>query len=303
MVAYLLRKTLFGVLTIFVASTIVFVLVDGLQSGSLLAGASLRARYAQWVAGMARGDFGATSMPYDSANEVIAVHAWPTILLVGSSLALTVLLAVPLGVYSAARRGGAVDSAGRAFFFAAYSVPGFWLGAMLQLVLGIYLARWAGARVLPIAGMGGIEDGGGGAADLLWHLLLPAVALSAAGIAEFARFQRGAMIEALASDYVRTARAKGLNNRTVHHKHALRNALLPTVTLLALSMGAFSGGAVIIEVVFAWPGLGYLLLDSLAYGDYGVVRALLMINVVFVVFFNLVADLAYALLDPRIGYD
>ena len=124
-----------------------------------------------------------------------------------SSLALTVIVAIPFGTYAAIKRHGLLDNAGRAFFFVGYSLPGFWLGAILQLVLGIYLAQWAGVRVFYVSGMA--TPGSGGAVDLLQHLVLPVVTLSVASVAQFVRFQRGAMVDALAADYVRAARAKG----------------------------------------------------------------------------------------------
>ena len=122
-------------------------------------------------------------------------------------------------------------------------------------------------------------------------------------VAEFSRFQRSAMLDVLSSDYLRTARAKGLSQRVVYLKHALRNALLPTVTLVALSIGLIFGGAVVTETVFAWPGLGFLLIDSLNKGDFNVARALLLIGAALVIFCNLVADIAYSFVDPRVGYD
>jgi peptide/nickel transport system permease protein len=143
---------------------------------------------------------------------------------------------------------------------------------------------------------------GGGVVDLLQHLALPVITLSVISVAEFSRFQRSAMLDVLASDYLRTARAKGLSQRVVYLKHALRNALLPTVTLVALSIGLIFGGAVITETVFAWPGLGFLLFDSLNKGDFNVARALLLIGAALVVFCNLVADIAYSFVDPRVSY-
>jgi peptide/nickel transport system permease protein len=169
----------------------------------------------------------------------------------------------------------------------------------LQLVLGIYLADWAGRRIFYVSGM----STDGGFVDLLQHLTLPVLTLSAISIAEFSRFQRGAMLEVLTSDYLRTARAKGLSQWTVYMKHALRNALIPTITLVALSMGTAFGGAVITETVFSWPGLGFLLSDAIFKGDYNIVRALLMISAALIIFFNLVADITYSLIDPRVRYD
>ena len=175
----------------------------------------------------------------------------------------------------------------------------FWLGLILQLVLGVYLTSWAGVRVFYTSGF---SSGDGGLVDLLQHLTLPVLTLSAISIASYSRFQRGAMLDVLSSDYLRTARAKGLSWRRVYLKHALRNALVPVVTVIALDMGVLLGGAVITETVFAWPGLGFLLADSLYKGDYNVAQGLLMISAALIVFFNYVADMAYAVVDPRIGY-
>ena len=304
LITYLVRRTLVSVLIVVIASVIIFTLVDAVSLSAF--GVPLDSRmilsdYVGWAGNLLHGDLGTSQQQHASVASIIARNAWPTILLMGSSLALTVVLAIPFGACSAIRRHGFLDRAGRAFFFVGYSLPGFWLGAILQLVLGVYLVSWAGALALPISGIH--TPGNDSLTDLLRHLALPVITLSLASLAQFARFQRGAMMEALSADYVRTARAKGLRDRSINYKHALRNALLPTVTLLALSMGAISGGAVVIETVFSWPGLGFLLVDSLFKGDFLVLVALLMINAVFIVFFNLVADLAYVLLDPRVSYD
>ena len=305
MAGYFLKKTLFSFLMVLFASVTIFVLVEALTYAAPGGGGiDLRHTvpgYFEWVRELSRGDLGNSFSQRASVASIIARNAWPTVLLMGSSLALTVVLAVPFGAYSAIKRHGFLDNAGRAFFFVGYSLPGFWLGAILQLVLGVYLVGLAGHHVLYVSGMR--SPGNNSSMDLLQHLVLPVLTLSLASMAQFVRFQRGAMMEVLTADYVRTARAKGLSSRTVNYKHALRNALLPTITLFALSMGAISGGAVIIEYVFSWPGLGFLLLDSLSHSEFEVLRALLMINAGFIIFFNLVADLAYAALDPRVSYD
>ena len=301
LLAYVVRRILVSVLILILASIIIFVLVDSISNPFGLPSESpLYVRYAAWAAGMLQGDLGTSFYPQTSVNSIIAPRVWPTILLMGSSLMLTVVLAVPFGIYAAIKKHGAPDNFGRAIFFAGHSIPDFWLGAILQLVLGIYLMIWAGTRIFYTSGMSSF--GGGGVVDLLQHLTLPVVTLSLASIARFIRFQRGAMIEVLSENYIRTARAKGLRSRSVYLKHALRNALLPTITLFALSMGTISGGAVVVETVFSWPGLGFLLIDSLIARNYEVIRALLMINAVFIVLFNLVADLSYAILDPRTSY-
>ena len=319
MISYVLRRAFISVVIVVVASAIIFALVDAVALSASRMPLDLRvifsgsgnpqpfvpsvisSGYVGWAEDLLHGDLGTSQQQHVSVASIIARSVWPTVLLMGSSLALTVVLAIPFGAYSAIKRHGVLDRVGRAFFFVGYSLPGFWLGAILQLVLGIYLASWAGAHVFAISGIH--SPGKNGFVDLLQHLALPVITLSLASLAQFARFQRGAMMEALSADYVRTARAKGLRDRSVNYKHALRNALLPTVTLLALSMGAISGGAVIIETVFSWPGLGFLLVTSLFKGDFLVLVALLMINVVFIVFFNFLADLTYVLLDPRVGYE
>jgi len=259
----------------------------------------LPVQYGIWVGDMLQGNLGTSFEQSTSVNSIIGRRIWPTVLLMGSSLIFTVAIAIPFGIYSAIRKYSALDNAGTFFSFVGYSMPTFWLGLILQLVLGVYLTSWAGVRIFYISGM----TGTGGLVDLLQHLTLPLLTLSVISVAEFSRFQRSAMLDVLSSDYLRTARAKGLSRRVVYLKHALRNALLPTVTVVALSMGTIFGGAVLTETVFAWPGLGFLLADSLFKGDYNVARALLMISAALIVFFNLVADIVYSFVDPRVSFD
>lgn len=319
MFAYIVRKLLFSVVVLFMASVVFFVLVS--LSGDPLLNLKQNPRiqqsdierltaeygldqplpiqYGIWVGDMLHGDFGTSFEQSTSVNSIIARRIWPTVLLMGSSLIFTVAVAIPFGIYSAIKKYSALDNAGTFFSFVGYSMPTFWLGLILQLVLGVYLSSWAGVRIFYISGM----TGSGGLIDLLQHLALPLITLSVISVAEFSRFQRSAMLDVLSSDYLRTARAKGLSRRVVYLKHALRNALLPTVTVVALSMGAIFGGAILTETVFAWPGLGFLLADSLFKGDYNVARALLMISAALIVFFNLVADIAYSLVDPRVSFD
>jgi peptide/nickel transport system permease protein len=317
--AYIVRKTLFSVVVLFLASIVFFVLVS--LSGDPLLNLKqnpriqqsdiqrltaeygldqpLPVQYGIWVGDMLQGNLGTSFEQSTSVNSIIGRRIWPTVLLMGSSLIFTVAIAIPFGIYSAIRKYSALDNAGTFFSFVGYSMPTFWLGLILQLVLGVYLTSWAGVRIFYISGM----TGTGGLVDLLQHLTLPLLTLSVISVAEFSRFQRSAMLDVLSSDYLRTARAKGLSRRVVYLKHALRNALLPTVTVVALSMGTIFGGAVLTETVFAWPGLGFLLADSLFKGDYNVARALLMISAALIVFFNLVADIVYSFVDPRVSFD
>jgi peptide/nickel transport system permease protein len=320
LIAYIVRKIIFSLVVLFLASIVIFGLValgpdplaelrqnprirgEDLERIADLYGLNdpLYVQYGIWMRDMLQGDFGQSFKQNAPVTSIIAPRIWPTVLLMGVSLIFTVVVAVPFGIYSAIKKYSTLDNVGTFLSFVGYSMPSFWLGLILQLVLGIYLADWAGRRIFYVAGM---SSPGGGFIDLLQHLTLPVLTLSAISIAEFSRFQRGAMLEVLTADYLRTARAKGLSQRVVYLKHALRNALVPTVTLVALSMGTAFGGAVITETVFAWPGLGFLLSDAIFKGDYNVVRALLMIGAALIIFFNLVADITYSLVDPRVSYD
>jgi len=318
-IAYIVRKLIFSLVVLFLASIVIFGLVAlgpdplaELRQNPSIRGEDLEriadryglndplyVQYGIWMGDMLQGNLGESFKQNVPVTEIIAPRIWPTVLLMGASLIFTVVIAVPFGIYSAIKKDSLVDNAGTFLSFLGYSMPSFWLGLILQLVLGIYLADLAGRRIFYVSGMSTT----GGFVDLLQHLTLPVLTLSAISIAEFSRFQRGAMLEVLTSDYLRTARAKGLSQRTVYLKHALRNAFVPTVTLVALSMGTAFGGAVITETVFAWPGLGFLLSDAIFKGDYNVVRALLMIGAALIIFFNLVADITYSLVDPRVSYD
>ncbi len=320
MLAYTVRKSLFSIVVLFFASITIFALVnlgpdplvelknnpripaEDVQRITKIYGLdkSLPERYLIWVGGLLRGDLGYSFKQQSEVSDLIVPRIWPTVLLMGSSLIFTVMVAIPFGVYSAVKKYSMVDNAGTFLSFVGYSMPSFWLGLILQLTLGVYLTGWAGVRIFYTSGMTG--PGGGGLLDLLQHLTLPVLTLSAISIASYSRFQRSAMLDVLSSDYLRTARAKGLSRRVVYLKHALRNALVPVVTVIALDMGVLLGGAVITETVFAWPGLGFLLADSLYKGDYNVAQGLLIISAVLIVFFNYVADIAYSILDPRISY-
>jgi peptide/nickel transport system permease protein len=321
MLSYIARKALFSVVVLFVASAVIFVLVS--LSGDPLAelrtnpnvqqedierltaqyglDQPLPVQYLIWLGDLLHGDLGTSFKQYASVNSIIAPRIVPTFLLVGSALVVTAVLAIPFGVYSAIRKYTLADNAGTFLSFLGFSMPIFWLGLILQLVFGIYLTAWAGTRIFFVSGMTSVGDTG--PIDLLQHLVLPVTALAVIEVATLSRFQRSAMLDVISSDYLRTARAKGLSQWTVYLKHALRNAMIPSITLLALKVGLIFNGAVITESVFAWPGLGFLLVDSLNKGDYNVARGILIISAALIVVFNLVADLAYSLVDPRVSYD
>lgn len=320
MVAFVIRRILFSFVVLLFASMAIFFLVRfagdplvQLRQNPQVSGDDLQRiadsyglnepifqQYLIWLAGMFQGDFGLSFQQNAPVGEIIGRRIVPTVLLIGSSLLLTIFIAIPLGVFQAIKKYTRWDNALTFLAFLGFSTPVFFLGLMMQLVFAVQLADLLGTKVFYTTGM---NEPGGGFIDLLQHLTLPALALSVITIASFSRFQRSAMMEALASDYLRTARAKGLSNRAVYLKHALRNALIPVITLLAISLGTVLAGATVTEIVFAWPGLGSLLYDSLLKGDYNVARGLLMILAAFTIVANLLADLVYAVVDPRIRYD
>jgi peptide/nickel transport system permease protein len=207
------------------------------------------------------------------------------------------VLGVFLGVLSAARRAGFADRAIRSFAAFSYAAPVFWIGQLLILLLAVRF------QVLPVAGMTsarGVSSGPAQVLDVLQHLLLPAIVLSLPIAAIHTRILRVSMIEALHAEYVKTARAKGLPEHTVVLRHALRNALLPLITVIALEIPTLFTGSVLVETVFSWPGLGRLLFDSIGSRDYPVVEAMLLLVTVAVIGANWFADILYGRLDPRL---
>ena len=243
----------------------------------------LAVQYTRFVGGALRGDFG-ESLRYRSAALGLVLERLPaTLLLAGSAVLLTLVVAVPLGVVTAVKRNTLVDHVGTLATVIGQAVPGFWLGLMLIYVFSVQL-RW-----LPTGGMGSLA-----------HLVMPSVVLAAFFSARIARLTRSAMLEALSEDYVLTARAKGLSEPRVVTKHTLRNSAIPIVTLAGLEIGQLLGGAVITETIFAWPGLGRLTVQALLNRDFPVVLAAVFVISVTYTLINLVVDVLYGWLDPRV---
>jgi peptide/nickel transport system permease protein len=217
---------------------------------------------------------------------------------------LAILLAVGIGVYSALRQYSAFDYTATTFSFLGFATPVFWLALMLQvLFVNIYL--WFDVRIFYTANLSGIDPGSGFhfVFDRAQHLGLPVITLMIASIATYSRYMRASMLEVVNSDYVRTARAKGLSERKVTMRHAFRNALIPLVTIVALNLGALLSGAVVTETVFALDGMGFYYYNALLLGDPYPVMAWLIVVATLVIIFNLIADIAYGLLDPRVRYE
>ena len=259
---------------------------------------ALPAQFATWFGRFARGDWG-TSIAKGRPVRAVLGDAWPaTVRLVALSLLLSYLIGLVVGAVQAARSGSRTDTLLSITSVTLFAVPGYWLGLMLVLVF----TYWA--RLLPAFGAAGLDSdylrGGAWLIDRLRHLALPLATLTLVGIGGAARFVRGAMLETLHQPFITTARAKGLTQWRVVGHHALRNALTPIVTLLGLSLPALFSGAVFIEAVFAWPGVGRVLVEAVQARDYPVVMAATAVSAVLVVAGNMLADVLAAWLDPRV---
>lgn len=252
-------------------------------------------RYVAWLRGVLSGNFGSSVATTRPVADMIAQRLPATIILMGTALLVSLIIAIPLGVASAIERNGWLDHLSTFVAYLGVSVPTFFSGLGAIYVFSVLLG------LLPT----GLMETPGRAFDLgdrLRHLVLPVAVLGFQGAAVYTRYMRSSMLEVLRQDYVRTAHAKGLPRRAVYLKHAFRNALVSVVTLLGIAIPGLISGAVITEQVFSWPGIGRLLVDSVNGRDYPVVLGITMMTTVFVVLGNLLADVAYSAIDPRVRY-
>jgi peptide/nickel transport system permease protein len=242
-------------------------------------------QYAAFLVAAPRGDFGTSIRDKRPAMGLVLEHLWPaTVELALAAALLSTVLAVPLGIISATHKDQAADHVSRLASLLLQSMPGFWLGLLLILLFAVELRG-----LLPAYGSG------------TWrHLILPAVALAAAPLAQNARLVRAGMLEVLKADYVRTARAKGVPERRILYRHAFKNAAIPFITVTGLSLGFMLSGAIIIETVFAWPGLGRLIVQAVPGRDFPVIQAGVFVFAFIFVALNLAVDLLYAAVDPRV---
>jgi peptide/nickel transport system permease protein len=248
--------------------------------------------------GILEGSFGQSMVDGTSVSSQVFDRLPNTILLTVTAIAVGVAISIPLGVIAAVRRGSRTDHFLTGVSVGGVAVPQFWLGLLLILVFSVQFHAWG----LPFVPSGGIVTpfSGGDVLDRLAHLLMPATVLSFAYLAIWSRFTRSSMVEVLSQDYVRTARAKGMGDRRVMYVHALRNAVIPLVTLVGLELPGLVSGGLVVEVVFGWPGIGLLAYQrALAY-DYTMVLGIVTLAAILVVAGNLLADVLYATLDPRI---
>ena len=324
MFRYIIRRALFSIPVLLISSVLVFVAVrangDFTQTLRLNPRADTAAiarvreslglnksgpeQYWSWLSHFVRGDWGESLLTGRSVSTDIREALWNTIVLGISATVFSLLIGIGIGVYSAIRQYSLFDHISTGAAFLGLSIPNFWFGLMLQLLFGYYLTKWLGLSDPILYTTGMFEPGttGFNLMDRIRHLILPMTVLAVQIIAIYSRFIRASMVEVMHSDYMRTARAKGLTERRVIFRHGMRNALIPLTTQIALDLGLLAGGLIITEQIFSWPGMGKFFIEAMGNGDYAQVLPWMMVVVASVIVFNLVADIIYALLDPRIRY-
>jgi peptide/nickel transport system permease protein len=258
-------------------------------------------RYFIWLGDALQGDLGNSLVNYTPVWYALKSALPNTLILAMTSLTLAIVFAIPLGVLSAVKRNSLFDRVVTVLTTAFNSVPSIWLGLLAVILFSVKFQEWG----LPSLPTGGVKDlrGGGGFWDRVEHLLMPSVVVALVSLASWTRYIRSSMLEVIRQDYVRTAQAKGLRNRVVLMGHAFRNALLPLVTLVGLTIPDVFGGALIIENVFAYPGMGRLTVNSLQANDYTIAMACVMMFAVLTLLGNLISDILYGVMDPRVRYD
>jgi peptide/nickel transport system permease protein len=316
---YIIRRVIQAIPLLFLVSIVMFGLIHLLPGGpqavflnprlSAAGRAALAQRfgvndplpiqYFKWLFSAFQGNFGFSFATNQQVTDVIGEHFSATLELFISALLVALVIAIFLGTISAVRQNSITDYLVTSLSYFGLSMPVFFFALLAQEVFGVAL-HWLPTSGVATAGV--TYDAFNSLWDNVNHLLLPMIVLATGFIAGWSRYLRSSMIEVKKQDYIRTAQSKGVNARTVLIRHALRNALIPLVTVIAIDFGSIAGGAAITETVFAWPGVGRLFLDSLDARDYPVLLALLIIAAVFVIAANLLADILYAVIDPRIRY-
>jgi peptide/nickel transport system permease protein len=321
---YALRRILQTIPILFIISILLFLMVRAAPGGPLTAARRnpniteeqlqrleeqlglnrpLPVQYADWMGDMLRGDMGQSIKFRRPVAEMIGERIPNTLLLVGVSFLVTLLIALPIGILSARKPYSLFDYIVTTITFMGQSLPVYWLGLGLILIFYVTLKNpFTGAPLFPGGGMNTFGEEGN-FLDTLWHMVLPVTALSLGWAAWYSRFLRSSMLDVLHEDYIRTARAKGVVDRLVYYKHALRNAILPLVTLIALDLPSLFAGALFVETIFSWPGMGRLFWDAARGRDYPVLLGVVMITAVLIIVANILADLAYGMLDPQVKYE
>ncbi|MCY7861288.1 ABC transporter permease [Bacillus haynesii] len=316
MVTYIIRRTLMSIPILFGITILSFAIMKSAPGDpvSLMVDPSIKQadrekfiekyglnepehiQYLKWLGNMVKGDFGTSIVRKGTpVIDLILARLPNTLLLMLVSTILALLISIPLGVLSARRPYSKLDYGITFTSFIGLAVPNFWFGLILIMVLSVNLGWFPTGGVMTL-------NSGFSLWDRIHHLILPAFVLATADMAGLTRYTRSSMLDVLRQDFIRTARAKGFKENRVVYKHGLRNGLLPVVTIFGLMIPSFIGGAVVTEQIFSWPGLGKLFIDSAFQRDYPVIMAMTVISAVLVVIGNLIADILYAIIDPRIEY-
>lgn len=321
---YALRRLLQTIPILFIISILLFLMVRAAPGGPLTAARRnpniskeqieaieeklglndpLPVQYGRWLGSMLRGDMGDSIKFRRPVADMIGERVPNTLLLVGASFLVTLLVAIPIGILSARKPYSLFDYSMTTITFIGQAIPVYWLGLGLIVIFYVTIKNpFTGVPLFPVGGMN-TRGQEGNLLDMLWHMVLPVSALSLGWIAWYSRFLRSSMLDVLHEDYVRTARAKGLAERGVYYKHALQNAILPLVTLIALDLPSLFAGALFVETIFSWPGMGRLFWDAAKGRDYPVLLGVVMLTAVLIIVCNIIADLAYGWLNPQVKYE
>jgi len=335
MTRYIIRRLVQAIPVLFVISVLVFALIQVMPNNPLSVYQNnpdispedllrleqeyglrdpLPVKYAKWLSQVLRGNWGQSLVTHRPVLTEIAERLPNTLYLSTIAFAVALLISIPVGIISATRQYSLFDHLVTTIAFMGHSVPIFWLGLLLIVLFSVNLQNpLAGTALFPHPPPLPLFPGGGMRTlgkypppllvDYLWHLVLPVAMLAVFQLAQYVRYVRAGMLDVLRMDYIRTARGKGLAERAVIYGHAFRNAAIPLVTIIAMELPGLFNGALFTETIFSWPGMGRLFYDHAGRGDYPVLMGILMMSAVLIVLFNLVADIAYAFLDPRIRFD
>lgn len=324
MLRFILRRLLISIPLLLVASVLVFTVMHlttdptaGLRVNPRISAADMAryrhdlgldrsgpAQYFAWLGNFVRGNWGTSLFSGISVSSQIREALVNSMVLGITGWLIAVIFGIAIGVIAAVRQYSVFDYLSTSGAFVALSIPVFWFALILQLLFGLYLVRWLHLTE-PVFFTAGMVQPGSIGFDLLdraRHLVLPAIVLAVQLLAVYSRYMRASMLEVLNSDYLRTARAKGVRERKVIVNHGMRNALIPITTQAAIDLGGIAGGLIATEAIFQWPGMGALFVRAMGDGDYAIALPWVMLTMAFVILFNLVADIAYAVLDPRIRY-
>ncbi len=324
MIRYIIRRLLFSIPVLLIVSILVYIVIRqaadptaALRTNPRISPADIARlrhvlgldqsgvhQYLTWVTHFIRGDWGISVISQHPVFDQIRTALVNSAILGIVATFFSLLIGVSIGVYSSLHQYSKLDNTFTTGAFIGISMPNFWFALILQLFFGVYLVKWFNMKEPLFAVAGMMQPGATGFdfVDRVRHLVLPAMVLAVQIIAVYSRYMRASMLEVLHSDYLRTARAKGLRERRVIFRHAMRNALIPITTQLALDVGAIAAGLIITEQIFQWPGMGPTFIDAIDNGDFPVALAWVMVTVFAVIIFNLIADIMYAVLDPRIRY-